>query len=109
MPRGKPLSEIEKGQIMAYHETGMTNRSIATRISRSHDLINNFLKNPENYGKNRRGGPKPKLTPRDKRRILAAASNTTSSCRKIKEDLDLDVSTSSIRRAINSSGVIVQA
>ena len=51
MPRGKPLSEIEKGQIMAYHETGMTNRSIAARISRSHDLINNFLKNPENYGK----------------------------------------------------------
>ena len=109
MPRGKPLSEIEKGQILAYHETGMSNRGIAERISRSHDVVNNFLKNPDVYGKNRRGGPKPKLNARDKRKILAAASNTSRSCRNIKDDLALNVSTSSIRRAINSSGVIVQA
>ena len=76
MPRGKSLSEQEKGQIIAYQSTGMTNRQIATKISRCH-VVNNFLKNPEFYGTKKCGRPKPKLKPRDKRRI--------------KENLDLKI------------------
>ena len=109
MPRGKSLSEQEKGQIIAYQSTGMTNRQIATKISRCHVVVNNFLKNSESYGTKKCGGPKPKLKPRDKRRIVAAASNSTISCRSIKENLDLNVSPETVRRVINSSGVIVQA
>ena len=84
MPRGKSLSEQKKGQIIAYQSTGMTNKQIATKISRCHVVVNNFLKNPESYGTKKCGGHKPKLKPRDKRRIVAAASNSTISCRSIK-------------------------
>ena len=109
MPRANLLSENEKGQIIAYHETGMLNRAIARKISRSPRVVNNFLKNPDAYGTKKCGGPKSKLKPRDKRRILVAASNSSISCRTIKEELGLNVSPETIRRIINSSGVLVQA
>ena len=50
MPRANLLSENEKGQIIAYYETGMLNRAIARKISRSPRVVNNFLKNSDAYG-----------------------------------------------------------
>ena len=51
MGRGKPLSETEKGQIMAFKNMGLSNRKIAGRIHRSLNVINNFAKLGENYSK----------------------------------------------------------
>ena len=51
MGRGKPLSETEKGQIMAFKNMGLSNRKIAGRIHRSINVINNFVKLGENYSK----------------------------------------------------------
>ena len=47
MPRGLPLSEIEKGQIIVYHDSGISNRAIAEKLDRSHNVIDRFLKNQD--------------------------------------------------------------
>ena len=74
MPRGKSLNEEEKGRIKAYKECGLKNRDIAVKIGRSHNLVNNFLKNSELYGTAKRSGRPPKLSDRTKRRILGEVS-----------------------------------
>ena len=98
MPRGIKLSEFEKGQIAAYHEANKSNCEIAHLMGRSLDLVNRFVKNPEEYGIIKRTGPTNKLFERDKRGIFRAASNSTAICSKIKKDLGLGVSPETIRR-----------
>jgi len=54
----------------------------------------------ENYGLKNKGGRKPKLTPRDNRRILKAASNSYISRREIVSNLQLSVSKWTIGRVL---------
>ena len=49
MPNGKVLTDIEKGQILAYYREKVPNREIARRLKRSDHVIRNFLKNPTDY------------------------------------------------------------
>ena len=56
MLRGIKLSEFEKGQTTAYHEANKSNREIARLMGRSLDLVNRFVKNPEEYGIIKRTG-----------------------------------------------------
>ena len=107
MPRGIKLSEFEKGQITAYHEANKSNRKIARLMGRSLDLVNRFVKNPEEYGIIKRTGPANKLSERDKRGIFRAASNSTATCSKIKKDLGLGVSPVTIRRVISKNPNLV--
>ena len=50
MGRGKALTAYEKGQIDAYHASERSNREIAKLLSRSLNVINNYVKNPNSYG-----------------------------------------------------------
>ena len=84
MPRGTELSDFEKGQIRAFQEIGLSNRDIATRLSRSPTVVDNFIKKKDSYGKKKRSGRRPKLTARDKRSIARAASNSTKGVRWIQ-------------------------
>ena len=77
MRRGKFLTEFEKGQIAAFKEAGYSNREIAKKIGRSASLVDNFVEDPDRYGKNHAGGWTQKLTPRTKRQIQAAAAQST--------------------------------
>uniref|UniRef100_A0A914DVY9 Tc1-like transposase DDE domain-containing protein n=1 Tax=Acrobeloides nanus TaxID=290746 RepID=A0A914DVY9_9BILA len=77
-------------------------------MGRSLDLVNRFMKNPEEYGTIKRTGPANKLSERDKRRIFRAASNSTATCNKIKKDLGLGVSPEMIRRAISKNSNLVR-
>ncbi len=62
MPRGIKVIRFEKGQITAYHEANKSNREIARLMGRSLDLVNRFVKNPEEYGIIKRTGPANKLS-----------------------------------------------
>jgi IS30 family transposase len=106
MPRGTYLSEAEKGKILAYRECDVGIREIARRLNRSHNVICHFLKNPDGYGNNKKGGPKKKLSARSQRRIINAASNSLKSLNQIKADLMLDVSRSTIYRTLKGSACI---
>ena len=54
----------------------MSLRVIAEKISRSHNVVRSFLKDPLFYGIKKNTGRKKKGTPRLKRLILNKASNT---------------------------------
>lgn len=103
MPRGTKLSDFEKGQIRAFQEIGLSNRDIATRLCRSHTVVDNFTKKKDGYGKKKRSGRQPKLSARDKRSIVRAASNSTKGVRRIRDDYKPTVSKNTIWRAIKSA------
>jgi transposase len=103
MPRGTYLTETEKGKIMALHEEGCGLREIARKLTRSHKVVSNFLRNPETYGTNKKGGPKKKLSPRTERRLINLSSNSTKSCRKLAHECGANVSRWTILRVLHKS------
>ena len=107
MGRGKNLSD-EKGKIMAYKSEGRGNRWISRKIGRSHKVINRFVQNPAIYGTNKSPGRPKLLSDRTKRRILGEISNSTTSVRKLKNELALNVSKDTIHRVIKSSQHLVR-
>lgn len=108
MPRGKILSEEEKGKIRAYKDDGHTNRWIGRKIGRSHDVINRFLRNPAEYGRAKGRGRKPKLTKRMKRRILRDVSNSTKGTRQIQREFAPNCSHMTVWKAIKESPNLVR-
>lgn len=58
IPRGKVLNEVEKGKILTFSENVASIAEIAIQISKSRKVVYNYLKNIENYGKNKRSGRK---------------------------------------------------
>lgn len=104
MAKGKALSEFQRGKILAFKDQGLSNRKIAGKLNVSPTSVDNFVKNQQNYGKRRSYGRKSKLSVRETRRILRAASNSTKSGKQLKVDLGLNVSDRTIRNVINGSG-----
>lgn len=100
---GTNLSEYEKGQIAAFHQQGLSCRQIQQLIGRSKTVINNFLRDPANYGTRKSTGRPSKVSDRDKRQIIRKASNSVASCSNIKKDLGLEVSSETVRRVIQKN------
>ena len=96
MPKGKELTEFEKGQINALFGEGVPKKEIARRLGRSSRVVRNFLVKGEEYGKRKTGGPKKKLTTRNKGRILREIGNSTKGVRKLQSELAPEVSYDSL-------------
>lgn len=77
------LSDIEIGKILGYKQQRLSNRKTATLINRRHHVVNSYLADKENYGKNKSPGRPNVLTTRDKRSVLRQASNSTLSASEI--------------------------
>lgn len=92
MPRAKPLSHFERGQVTELSDLGYSSRAIAERLGRSKTVVNNFLKDPGQYGTKKSAGRPKKITPRDARAIR----------RTIRDD-----SGASIPQIIGATGVQV--
>ena len=79
MPKGKKLSEFEKGKMIALSKEGLSHREIVKKHGRSRTPIDNYLKDPSKYNA-KNGGGKPKvLSPRDIRVILGIYEKTEAS------------------------------
>ncbi|EFO89454.1 hypothetical protein CRE_19968 [Caenorhabditis remanei] len=102
----KSLTDFEKGQITVLMNQGISNRQIAKTIGRTHTIVNSFVKDPTGYGTKKKSGRPSLLSQRDKRLIIRSASNNVDSCRQIKSDLNLDVSSETVRRTIAKSKFI---
>jgi len=100
MGRGKALTPVEKGKIIAYKECNLTYRQIAEKIGKSKNVICNFLKNPANYGNNMKGRTKKVLSATAERRIVREASNSHCAASKIHSKLHLNASVDTVRRVI---------
>lgn len=103
MPRGLSLSELEKGQILAYHDAGWSSRCIAARLTRSKTVINNYLTNPNVYTKKKTRGITEKMSDQDKRRLRRAASNQLTSALKLRCSLGLELSVRRIQQVLQTS------
>ena len=97
MPRKKPLTFEERGKILAFKETGLSNSAIAKKINRSHSVVDNFIRLKENYNKKKSTGRPEKLSNRDKRIILRNASNSALSVRNIMDESAIDRTKTSVR------------
>src|SRR5689334_9785518 len=106
MPRGKSLNDFKKGQILAKHTQGLSNRQIGRDLNRSEGVARSFVNDPSVYGSKTRRGRDPLLSPREKRMILREATNNVTTFTKIKADLKLLVSPETIRRVISKSKFI---
>ncbi|XP_065662431.1 uncharacterized protein LOC136084956 [Hydra vulgaris] len=109
MPKRKVLTDIEKGQILAYHREEVPNREIARRLKRSDHVIRNFLKNPTDYATIKRKPKKSKVSGREKRRIVLLSSSSSKSLKTIKSDLGLNVCKETIRKVLKDSPHIVRS
>lgn len=103
MGSGSTLTAVEKGKIDAFKELGLSGREIAKRLDRSKTAVNNYLADPENYGKNRKGRTAEATTYREKRSILRLASNSTLSATKIRSKSGVSASIATVLRIIKAS------
>lgn len=93
----------------ALHHAGHSIRQIGKQIGKSTTCIHNCIKRKEAGVEIVRSG-RPRVTSEyDNRRIIRAVSNKTVSARKVKHDLQLNCSPSTIRNIIKASGHIVYA
>lgn len=100
MPRGKKLSDVEQGKILAFMEQGLGIRETARKIDRSHRVVQNFLNDKENYGQTKRTGRKRLLDKRTEARIVRKASNSSLSVNQIRAEVGTSVSKSTVWRTI---------
>jgi len=103
MGRGKALTAYEKGQIDAYHASGRSNREIAKLLSRSLNVINNYVKDPNSYGTAKSPGRPWKVKPRLIREITCWMSNKSVSLRKAGNMLSKKVSKDTVHRVVKNS------
>lgn len=105
MPAGKKLTEEEKVRIETLKDhTKLSNRQIASRISRSEKVIRNFLKNRTEYGRKKASGRPPKLSNPQKRALIRTASNSLKSSGALREELGLNITSRRVRQILNSCG-----
>ena len=107
MGRGKPLNEFENGRISELNAAGLNQTQIAQRLCRSRNLVQNYLKNSFNYGRNYSGRNYLSLTERQKRQIIRLASNTRLSITQMQQRMPSKVSKSTIWKAIRASNYVV--
>ena len=104
MGRGKSLIHFEMGQINAFRQSGRSNREISSLINRSVNVVNNYVKDPENYGKTKSPGRPSIVSRRDKRRIIKEANSNLANCLQIKANLQLEYSRRTINNVLEQSG-----
>lgn len=100
MPRRKHLNETEIAIIKKLHSEYYSKAKIAKIINRSHRVVRNYLKDPENYGKKKRTGRPRATTPRERRSILRVASNSTLTARQIAVRAGVNTNLRNVQRII---------
>ena len=97
----KKLNESEKKQILELKQQRLSVAKIS-KVIRSRRIIQNFLKNVEDYGKKKSTGRPSSLSDRDKRAILRVASCSQLTTKQIMEKCSISASVSSVRRILLS-------
>nr|CCA19663.1 AlNc14C76G5081 [Albugo laibachii Nc14] len=86
MGKGKPLSDVERGKILAFSSVSMSHREIARRMNRS-----------------AKPGRVRALTERGRRRLFGEARKTGSCAKTIQKSLQLDASVRTTQRELQNN------
>lgn len=103
MPRGSELTTAELAAIDAYHNDGHSKSYIARMIQRSNTAVGHYLNGQTYVAATSSRGRKRILSDHDKRLIWREASNNCITARRIRSDLNLNCSLTTIRDAIHES------
>ena len=68
MGRCSSLTDYEKGRIEGMRDCGTSLRKIASQLGRSHNVVNNYLKNKSGYGKKKKTTGSPRKVLAEERR-----------------------------------------
>src|SRR5690348_367730 len=83
MPRGKQLTDLETGQIIAFKKQLMSNHRIAQELKRSEKIVRTYLRQASRKQPKKRAGRPSKLKVRDVRQIFRLATVSQLSFKKI--------------------------
>lgn len=97
---GRKLTLEERAVIRAYRGEGLSVRSIATKVRRSPTAVHNVCRAQDGLRRPRRRGRKPKLSARDKRRILRAARSGCYSARHLRDKFEVSVTVRRIQQLL---------
>ncbi|CDF41141.1 unnamed protein product [Chondrus crispus] len=98
MPRGKLLSDLEKGEIVAMKRECMSIPEIARTLSRSPRAVQNFCKHPK-----RVDAQKGARNASKKRLLLRDASKGEKSCKELKLCLDIGIGVRRIQQILRAT------
>lgn len=105
MGRGKPLNEAEKAKIATLKDyMNLSNRQIAKEINRGRDVVGNFLKNRENYGKNYKTGRPKLMSEAENRRLIRSVANSFKSAGQLKTENQFPVGKRRIQQILSGCG-----
>ena len=103
MGRKSTLTESEKASILAYRDSGASVNKISAKIGRSRCVVQNFLRDPVNYGKKISKTGNRKTSNRDRRNILRCASDSGSISSKIKAECDVPITPRQVRNILSGT------
>lgn len=103
MGRGKPLTDQEKGYILAGSANGVSKRETARQIGRSITVVTHYLRDTDGYGTKKSPGRPPKLSNRDHRAIFNMATRKKMYSGQIRDHLNLPVSSRRISQILSNN------
>ena len=100
MGRSPKLNEYEKGQIDGLFGVGKSYREIGRRIGRSHNVVMNYLKNKDEYGRKKSSGRRSIISEETRTQLFQDLTNTGDSINTVKNRNNVVASKSAVYRAV---------
>ena len=101
--RAEQLTSEKKKIILRLKYRFKSIAEIARCTGRGRNVITKFLAHPNLYGTKKSPGRPPKVSARDKRRILRFASNSLLTCTQMLSASSLQISVRTVRRTLQES------
>ncbi|CDF39636.1 unnamed protein product [Chondrus crispus] len=103
MPRGPPLTDNEKGQILALHHQLLSLRDIAQTLERSVGAVQRFLKNPNRHSRRRAHVTGQKITVGQEKALIRKACSGEYSARDLKNKMDFPIAVRRVQQILSST------
>lgn len=102
MPKGPRLSADEMISIDAFHAAGLSNLKIGEHLGRSEKVVRNYLRDPEEYRRQKHPGKQKKISPQSTRRLIRAANEGKESASQLAERLELPIGKRQVCRILSN-------
>ena len=103
MPRGKLLSDFEKGQILAMKREFISICEIDRTLGRSPGAVKNFCTHPKQVDAQKCTRNATKITKKQTRLLLREANKDEKSCRELKLCLDIGIGIRGIQQILHAA------
>ena len=106
MGRAIGLSNEERASIHAPSNAGFSETEVAVRVKRSKSAVHNALRARQGSPKKQKTGPKPKISPREERRLMSHVHKNRVSANEAHIQLQLPVCTRTVQLVLHKAGFL---